>query len=248
MTRIVTVALAAVLLIGGAGCASAGVTVYGDSLVAKAADWGSGNPVAYSNAGGDAMAAAFTTSGDPKISEYGWFSEPGKTLTSHSKWRSTGPALDTVTSKPQVVVYSFGTNDGAVHATSSNGTPTAQTAASNAQKWIDAAYAQGAKCVIWILPNNRTTALATDDQRTRFFNFMNAFANALREKDRDQGKLYLVDWPAIYDTNPGSWVTNEYWLGNTFDGLHPNKNGGAAIGNRIKAIAGSASCTVEINP
>ncbi len=246
MKRLLLAVLAALVMVAGSGCTVVGVSGYGDSLIARKADWLKvNNKTAAAQAAGDALINAFTytsADGEFRISSYGWFSVPGSTMYNHPNW-ATG--LDKKTAKPQVVVYSFGTNDAWAYATrnrvpGSHFTVPAQ-ALGQADTWIQRARDQGARCVIWIKPLDKHVYLSNDAERRAYKDWIDDFNSQLqRRSDANESpafKLELIDWPALLSEDP------VVPTGRSFDGLHPNQNGGTVIGRQIHdLIRGKDKC------
>lgn len=242
MKRLLLAVLTALVMVVVSGCTVVGVSGYGDSLIARKADWlRVNNKTAAAQAAGDALINAFTftsADGEFRLSSYGWFSVPGSTMYNHPNWAA---GLDKKTAKPQVVVYSFGTNDAVGYAERKPGFTVPATALGQADLWIQRARDQGAKCVIWIKPLNKNLYLRTNDQKRDYTNWIDDFNSKLEQRSAANQtsafKLELIDWPAILREDP------VVPTGRSFDGLHPNQNGGTVIGRQIQdLIRGKDKC------
>ena len=136
--------------------------------------------------------------------------------------------LDTATAAPQVVIYSFGTNDAAAAVTGQGGYSLEETQ-TRAQAFINRAKDQGARCIIWIRPS-RATALP-EPTKTAYLSYIQSFNDwltATENNSRAAGTFphfLTIDWGAVLDANP---------VGYTFDLFHPNLNGGAELGARAR--------------
>lgn len=211
------------------GCVRVGITGYGDSLIARKADWPADNTVARNNASGDGLISNFTLqNNDWSISSNGWFSKPGTTMWNHPNWTS---GLDTAGAKPQTVVYSFGTNDAAAWAMYKTPTADWNHIVYGIEGWTNRAYQQGANLVIWIMPLNWNPYIKDASQQAEYrdlINHINAYLNGKRSSSTPSRVFRTVDWPAIRATNPN---------GLTFpDKMHPNAWGGGLIGQKIRDI------------
>ncbi len=230
--------LVAVLIVSGLpGCATLGVTAYGDSLIATDTAWQAAQYPAdiVAKTGGDELKSALVAGNttDLTVNANGWFGQIGGTLYNHANFDQTArtPVLDARSGVPQVVLYSMGTNDAAAHVTGAGGSDLDGTKAL-AQTWIDAAYAQGVKCVVWLKPQNVNNYLNSSTQQVRdaYKNYIDGFTAWLATKEGT--RFRVLDWPQLLAQDRTR----------SFDGLHPSASGGTAIGTQLRVL--SSQCGV----
>ena len=212
----------------GTGCVSGSVGVYGDSNIALNGTM----PVATY---GDRVRDQIAQLHEVVTFEPG----PGKTQSTHPlnarlSSVSSGGFPTAADGTIDAVVIGLGTNDAVDFV---YGNPTGypvQSAVYQAGFYLERAAQSGAKCVVWILPNEINPYIVDDAQRAAASDYIRVFNGYLNGLPRT---LEMVSGTAQFRTI--DWGTAAFWTPNlSFDRMHPNAAGADYLGAQIRNTVG----------
>ncbi len=246
MKRLVRLLLPAAVALLVTSCAS--VAAYSDSILAGGSfSDANGRPITLY---GD-RAKAEIDDQPAGIQVQVWQAAPGTTLGDAYAHPAIGSRSTPALNKPgrTTTVFSFGTNDANYYAWGVAKSHSLDQAKALALNWIGQAFADGSKCVVWILGNPTRYDTATykappgvkgirsgKAAANLYTTYMNGFNTWLQAKSGNgdgavivangqRGMLRTVDWGALARASTAYTIA---------DRVHPSADGAVALGRFIK--------------